>query len=168
MELPTNEYVSYYEPYMKLVKGEIGAELKMQFQSLPAFLLNIPKEKELFRYAPDKWTVKEAIGHIIDTERVMAFRALSIARMEPAPLPRFDEDKYVLATNFNNREMDELINDFEVMRISNISLFNSLTKDEVLRMGVASGHDISVRALFQFVVGHAAHHVNIFKERYLI
>lgn len=168
MELPTNEFVSYYEPYMKLVKGEIGAELKMQFQSLPAFLLNIPKEKELFKYAPDKWTVKEVIGHIIDTERVMAYKALCISRKDPNALASFDEDEYVLATNFNNRAMDELINDFEVMRISNISLFNSLTKEELLRMGISSGHEVSVRALFQFLVGHAAHHVTIFKERYLI
>ena len=168
MELPANEYAPYYDPYMKLVPGEIGTALKLQFKSLPAYLLNIPKEKELFKYAPDKWTVKEAIGHIIDTERVMAFRVLSIARMDPAPLPRFDEDEYVRSTNFNNRDMDELINDFEVMRICNISLFNSLSSEEILRMGIASDHDISVRALFQFMVGHAEHHIHIFKERYLV
>ena len=168
MELPANEYAPYYEPYMKLVPGEIGEALKLQFRSLPSYLLNIPKEKELFSYAPGKWTVKEAIGHLIDTERVMAFRALHIARMDKAPLPAFDEDEFVLATHFNNRDIDELVNDFEVMRISNISLFNSLTKEEVLRMGIASGHNTSVRALFQFMVGHAEHHVHIFKERYLV
>jgi len=167
MELSPNEYAPYYAQYMELVKGEIGTELKLQFRSFPALLLNIPKEKELYKYAPDKWTIKEVIGHLIDTERIMAYRALSIARLDKTSLPSFEEDEYVRNTNFNIREMDELINDFEVMRISNISLFNSLNKDEILRIGVASGHDISVRALFQFMVGHTEHHAKVIKTKYL-
>lgn len=165
--LSKEEYPPYFQVYLDLVEEDILMELKNQFLSYPSFLLNIPKEKELYRYGPDKWTIKEVIGHNTDTERVLAYRALCIARNEKANLPGFDEDAYVAATDFNARDMSELINDFEITRMSTISLFNSLSPLELKRIGTASQKHVSVRALFYFIIGHIRHHKNILKERYL-
>jgi hypothetical protein len=168
MELNPDEYAPYYAQYIQSIQSDIATEMKLQFRSLPSFLLNIPKGKEMYRYAPGKWTVKETIGHITDTERVMAYRALCIARNDTTHFPGFAQNDYVAAGNANAREMDELVNDFEVMRISNISLFNSLEEADLLKTGFASGYKVSVRALFCIIVGHAKHHKRILKERYLI
>lgn len=165
--LSKEEYPPYFQGYLDLVEKDILKELKNQFLSYPSFLLNISKEKEEYRYAPGKWTIKEVIGHNTDTERILAFRALCIARNEKADLPGFDEDAYVAATDFNAKEMGDLINDFEIMRMSTISLFNSLEKHELERIGKASHKDVSVRALFYFIIGHIRHHENVLKERYL-
>ncbi len=165
--LPENECPSYFNDYLKLVTTDILAELSAQLISYPAFLRTIPKEKELFSYAPGKWTIKEVIGHNTDTERILVTRALRIARNDQTPIPGFNEDDYVAATRFNEKNIEDLIIDFELVRKSTISFFKSLAEQELLRIGTASNKKVSVRALFYFMIGHIRHHKNILKERYL-
>lgn len=167
MNLPSNECPAYFDTYLSLVDEDILKEMENQLQTYPAFVAAIPKEKETYRYAPGKWSVKEVVGHITDTERIIANRALRIGRNDQTPIPGFDEDAYVLATDFNQQEMKSLIGDFIAVRQSNISLLKSLTDEELKRIGTASHKSVSSRALFYFMVGHLRHHENLIKERYL-
>lgn len=166
MKLPDKECPSFFIPYLSIVNEDLWAELNNQLESYSKFILSIPKDKELFRYAPNKWTVKEVIGHNTDTERIKLTSALRIARLDTSPISGFDEDKYVLATDFNSRSMIDLVNEFMSVRKSSISLYKSLKEEELVRIGQVSGKNTSVRALFYFLVGHIRHHKNLLKERY--
>ena len=165
--IPADEYPISFKHYIDLVEEDVLKELEEQLTSYVDFVRSIPKEKELFRYAPKKWTIKEVIGHNTDTERVKMDCAFRIARGEEAPIPGFDEDAYVLATDFNSRSMDDLIEEFILVRKSGIILYKSLRDVDLKRMGTASNKPMSARALFYFLVGHIRHHENILKERYL-
>lgn len=167
INLSQNEYPPFYEGYLKLVQGDILEELESQLVQYVELLKSIPKEKELYRYAPNKWTVKEVIGHNTDTERIKLFSALRIARNDQTPIPGFDEDAYVAATDFNSKNIEDLIADFEIMRKGTISLFKSLSEEELKRIGTTSNKSTSARAVFYFLIGHIRHHENILKERYL-
>ncbi|MBX2985101.1 MAG: DinB family protein [Bacteroidia bacterium] len=165
--LPINECPAYFEMYLKLVDKDILQELNTQLESYSKFINSISKEKELFSYAPGKWTVKEVIGHITDTERIMFHRAFRIARKDTTPLPGFDEDAYVAATDFNDRDMSDLLDEFVWLRKSVISFYKTLKPGDLLHIGTASNKSVSARALFYFLLGHWQHHVNFLKERYL-
>lgn len=119
------------------------------------------------RYAPGKWTVTDILQHIIDTERIMAYRALRIARNDKTPLPGFDEESFAEFTNATNRTVADLYEEYEQQRASTIRLFSSFTDEMLLRSGTASDKPISTLALGFVLVGHAQHHVNILRERYL-
>ncbi|HTO15738.1 MAG TPA: DinB family protein [Edaphocola sp.] len=166
--LPENECPQFFVPYLQIVESDILKELEDQLSNYAEFVRNIPKDKELFRYAPGKWTVKEVIGHNTDTERIKLFTALRIARNDQTPIPGFDEDAYVAATDFNSKSMAALIEDFEIMRKGSISLFKSFSEDEIKRIGIASNKQVSVRVLFYFMIGHIRHHEHILKDRYFI
>ena len=167
VNIPKDEYPVFFQHYIDLVDEDVLKELEEQLVSYVEFVRNIPKEKELFQYAPKKWTIKEVIGHNTDTERVKMDCAFRIARNEKAPIPGFDEDAYVLATDFNAREMEDLIEEFIHVRKSGIALYKSLRDEDLKRIGTVSDKPISARALFYFLVGHVRHHENILKERYL-
>ncbi|MCO6495192.1 MAG: DinB family protein [Bacteroidetes bacterium] len=167
VKLSIDECPAYFEMYLEMVDEDILKELETQLEEYPKFIKSIPKEKELFSYAPGKWTVKEIIGHNTDTERVMFNRAFRIARNDKTPIPGFDEDAYVAATNFNSREMEDLLEEFILQRKSIIYFFKTLTQDELKRIGTASNKSVSSRALFYFLLGHLQHHVNFLKEKYL-
>lgn len=167
VNIPKDEYPVFFQHYIDLVDEDVLKELEEQLVSYVEFVRNIPKEKELFQYAPKKWTIKEVIGHNTDTERVKMDCAFRIARNEKAPIPGFDEDAYVLATDFNAREMEDLIEEFIHVRKSGIALYKSLRDEDLKRIGTVSDKPISARALFYFLVGHIRHHENILKERYL-
>ncbi len=165
--LSENECPAYFSAYLAIVEEDILTELENQVVSYPVFVRNIPKDKEHHRYAPNKWSIKEVIGHNTDTERLIVNRALRIARNDQTPIPGFDEDAYVVATDFNSKSMEDLIEDFIIMRKSTISLFKSLSDEELMRIGIASNKSVSARALFYFMIGHVRHHENLLKERYL-
>lgn len=167
MKLPENECPAYFNGYLDLVSDDVLSEMEKQLLSFPAFVAAIPQEKELYRYAAGKWSIKEVIGHINDTERIMANRALRIARNDQTHIPGFDEDAYVLATNFNRFSITTLVDDFRALRRSHLSLLRGLDKEELMRTGIASGKQVSARALFYFIVGHLRHHERIIEERYL-
>lgn len=165
--LPDSEHPDFFNTYLQYAEEDIGPALTGQLISFPGFVREIPEEKELYRYAPGKWTIKEVVGHCTDTERIMFYRAFTIARNDRTPLSPFDDEAYVLATDFNGREMEELVSEFETTRKNTIALFDTLSEEELRRIGTASGHPTSSRALFYFIIGHLAHHERLLRERYL-
>lgn len=167
MIISETEYAPFYHTYVKTVGEDIFASLNQQLLSIPEFMQRIPAQKEDYAYAPGKWTVKEVFGHLIDTERIMAYRALRIARADETPLSGFEENDYVASSHYHQRSMESLATEFELVRKSNLFLFESFNDEELRRMGVASGKDVSVRALLFIIAGHVNHHKRILEERYL-
>jgi hypothetical protein len=162
------EYTLYHGPFVDRVEGsDVIASLREQLDELLGFLGHLDPATADYRYAEGKWSVKEVIGHVIDTERVFAYRALAFARGERTPLPGFEQDEYVRGGDFSHRSMQSLTNEFEHLRLSNVSLFSSFTEDTWDRFGTADGSALSVRAIAYVVVGHAAHHISVIRERYL-
>ncbi|WP_375324403.1 DinB family protein [Flagellimonas sp. GZD32] len=167
-ELPTSEYNNFYHTYI-LALGDIEllSGLKKGKEDFLSLLDQIPENKLGFAYAEGKWTLAEAIVHIIDTERVFQYRALRFARNDKTDLPGFDQDIYVPNSNASSRSLESLRNEYEAVRDSTLALFSSLGETALLRVGVASGSRMSVRALGFIISGHQAHHARILKERYL-
>jgi len=162
------EFPAYYTNYIALVSdGDLLELLQNQGKDIIALLKNIPFEKEEYRYAEGKWSVKELIGHLIDTERIMAFRAMVFSRSESQSIPGFDENDYVKAGGFGMRALSSLIAEFETLRASNIELIGSFSANQLSRIGNANGLKVTVAALCYIIAGHAAHHINILKDRYL-
>ena len=135
-------------------------------QKAERFFRSISEEQALYKYADDKWTVKEVIQHIIDAERIFAYRALAIARKETSPLPFFDESKYALNSHANRRSWKDLTEEFQSVRQSTILLFNSFPPGSLELSGRVSDYTMSVLALGFTIAGHVAHHMNIIRERY--
>lgn len=164
-----SEYPSYYEPYISSVKGSsIIRVLEDQVLSVQALISGIPEDRENFAYAEGKWTLKEVMGHIIDTERIMAYRALRFARRDRTPLPGFDQDLYVPSGSFNKRTLYDLAHEFGVVRESNIILFKTFDEEILDQKGIANEKEITVRALLYIIAGHAIHHIRVINERYLL
>ena len=168
--VPKTEYAPYFERYMQLsvLKDKTIIEsLESAQDEFESVLRNLPDKKHSYSYAPGKWSLKELIQHIIDTERVFCYRALSFARNDQASLPGFDQDVFVDNAAANNRDYYDLLDEMKVLRKSSIQLFKSFSKEALLRIGVASDNKMSVRALGYLFSGHQIHHINIVKERYL-
>ncbi|WP_316735583.1 DinB family protein [Pedobacter aquatilis] len=160
-----NEYPAWGETYISKVDKDIFETLEEQIFSIPA-LFESNKEKENYAYAEGKWTLKEMLGHIIDTERVFAFRITCFARNEKQHLPGFNEDDYVANARFSERNYEDMIEEFAALRKANLYLFRSLNDEELNRVGVASGREINVKSILFITAGHVNHHVSILKERY--
>ncbi len=161
------EYAPYYGKYInKIINEDISKLLLNQVEEVRRFYEAMGEEKSLNTYADGKWTAKEVLNHITDTDRVMTFRALCFARGEKAALPGFDQDVYVLNSAANEVPLVNLLEDFEMSRYALVSLLKTLPEESYTRMGNASGHDVSVRALFYIMAGHVMHHLEILKERY--
>lgn len=166
---PTSgEYADYYDRYISLVPvGDIVETLESQLDSTLALLHSINGAQANERYAPDKWSIKELVGHLIDSERIFAYRALRFARADKTPLSGFEQDDYVRCAGFDDRALADLAEEFEHVRESSIILFGSLNDEAYQRRGLANEVEISVRALAYIIAGHEVHHVNILKTRYL-
>jgi hypothetical protein len=163
------EYAAYYTTYTRLVPdGDIISQLELQIEDTLSVLRVVTDEKANQRYAPGKWTLKEAVGHMIDTERMFAYRAMRIARGDKTPMPGFEQDDYVAGANFNDRTLSDLLDEFEAVRRVTILMFSSLTPEAWIRSGIASGDPCTVRSLAYITAGHELHHLNIIKERYLV
>jgi hypothetical protein len=161
------EYNPYYDRYISLVSNDdIVAMLERQAPETAA-LFKSANAKADFRYAPDKWTVKEMLGHVNDTERVMTYRAMRIARGDKTPLAGFEQDDYVRDGNFAPRSLANLIEEFLAVRQASVALFRHVDSDTEARQGFANGHTVSVRALAYIIVGHELHHRNVLREKYL-
>jgi hypothetical protein len=162
------EAADYYFTYIdKVGRGDICAILEAQMGETVAFLRGIPDERSLHRYAPDKWSIRQVVGHLNDAERVFAFRAFWFARGFDSSLPSFDQDIAVTSAGSDARSWPSLIDEFQTVRAASLSLFNNLPADAWMRRGTASGNPFTVRALAYIVAGHVAHHVGIVRERYL-
>lgn len=167
---PTDdEYDAFYQDYLALLDTDnIIQTLTTQGQETFAIIQRLSPEKANFRYADGKWSVKEVIGHMIDTERVMAYRAMCISRNDQTSLPGFDQDHYVDHAHFSVRSLQNLSAEYDAQRNANISMFNGLTEKQILAKGTANGVEVTVRALAHIIAGHERHHLNILRDKYEI
>lgn len=162
-----NEYNDFYEGYISLVTETNAIQLLIQQgQQVFTLIQQLSTKQAQFRYAENKWSVKEVLGHLIDTERVMAYRTLCIARSEQASLPGYNQDKYVEHASFDQRSLQSLSAEYDAQRNANVSLFNSFTKQQIRRTGMANEATLSVRALVYIIAGHECHHLNVLKDKY--
>ncbi|GMU87604.1 MAG: DNA damage-inducible protein DinB [Ignavibacteriales bacterium] len=163
------EYSQYYHGYIQSVAAadDVSDTLHEQPYELRKLLSGLNDKQCETGYAPGKWSIKEILCHIMDSERVFAYRALRFARKDRTPLAGYEQDDYVIASRANGRALKSLINEFEHLRLSNIELFSSFDSSTIHRTGPANQNEISVRALVWIIAGHAAHHMRIIKEKYL-
>ena len=163
-----NEAAPYYSRYIDLVESDdIVPALDAQATEVLAFLSGISEEKSLHRYAPDRWSIRQVLSHINDTERVFAFRAFWFARGIESPLPGFDQDPCALAAKADARSWASHVEEFRSVRSATLTLFRSLGDEAWARSGMASGNPFTTRALGFITAGHVAHHIAVLKERYL-
>jgi len=168
LDLQQDEYLPYFKGYIDGAKGlELLPGLKSEFKEAYDFYLTVSEDELVYRYAEGKWTIKEIISHLIDTERIFCYRALRFARQDKTLVAGFDENDYVKASNASNRAIEELLEEYASVRAASISLFKGFSDADLLRKGVAGSGEVSVRALGFLIIGHEKHHINVIKERYL-
>ena len=162
------EYVPYYDTYIsKVPKGDVLKVLEDQRRETQQLLAGLSDAKALHRYAPEKWSIKQVVGHLMDTERVFCYRALAFGRADANPLPGFDEKAWAPAGRFDARALKDLAPELDAERRATIALFSGLDDEALTRRGVANNNPITVRALAWIIAGHERHHVAILRERYL-
>lgn len=161
------DYAPYAEQYVVLVSGgDILETLKTQLKQTATLFSGRSERDGNFRYAPDKWTVKEVVGHVADTERIFAYRALRIARGDQTPLAGFEQEDYVRIARFSARKLADVVEEYADVRRASLALFQSLDEEAWLRHGVASENRVTVLALAYLIAGHELHHRKILEERY--
>jgi hypothetical protein len=162
------EAAEYYFTYINQVPaGDICRILETQAADVLPLLQSITEERSRHRYAPDKWSIREVLGHLSDTERLFVFRAFWFARGFDSPLPSFDQNVAVAAAGAGARSWSNLVEEFRAVRAATLAFFQNLPTDAWLRRGVASGNPFTVRALAYLAAGHVTHHMKIVRERYL-
>ncbi len=163
-----SEYAPFYARYVEAVPA--GADvldvLRAQPETLAQKVAALPADRETHRYAPGKWSVREVVSHLIDAERVFGYRAFCISRGEAQPLPGFDENEYVAASGADACPLSLLVEEFTLVRAANLAVFSGLDGAAWQRVGTASERPVSVRALAYITAGHAAHHLDVLRERY--
>jgi len=163
-----NEVGEWYHGYINRVEdGTVMSVLRQQELSFIPFILSIPSEKGDFKYADGKWSVKEIISHLIDTERVFCYRGLALSRGEPNPIPGFDQDIYVANSNADSRSLDDLAAEFMAVRKASLAFYKSVDEKGAEKSGVVSGNAMSVRATAYIIAGHLIHHKEVLQEKYL-
>lgn len=167
--LTSGEYDAYYETYLKHVEDDTDLieGLNHSLQATPIFFEKLPERKLHFQYAEAKWTPKEILQHLIDTERIFTYRALRISRNDTTELPGFDENAYVPPSQANKKPIHQLNEEFTSLRKANIAMYQGFSDAMLQKLGKASGTPISVRAIPFILLGHELHHIRVIKERYL-
>jgi hypothetical protein len=159
----------FHKRYVDHVKDlDVIDALKNANEQMLQLVRSIPEERGLFKYAPEKWTIKESLCHILDTERILAYRAMRFARNDKTPLPGFEENDYAPEANANNRNLIRIADEMERLRLTTIDLFEDFTPQMLSRKGLANNLELSVLNLGYIIAGHECHHLKILKERYLI
>lgn len=163
------EYPVYAEMYMKWVKKDdtLLYQLEQARKETIALVDSLSEEQFDLRYAPNKWSIKELLVHIIDDERIYGYRALAFARNDKTELPGFEQDDYASNSNASERNIANIMSEYIAVRESTISLFNGFCKDALLRLGLANNNQTSVRALGYHILGHELHHINMIHNVYL-
>lgn len=163
------EYMEFQEAYISLVppEGDIITILREQSKEVFALLDGLSEEQGNYRYAPEKWSIKEMVGHLTDNDRIMSYRLLCFARGEQAPLPGYEEKDYVAAGHFDRFTLKQLVLHYRIVRESTLALLESLEDDVWTRAGNFYSVPVTVRAQACMIVGHERHHMNILQERYL-
>lgn len=164
-----NEYASFYANYIaKVGEDNILEVLSNSQKSTKRLLSKISERKGNYRYADDKWTIKEVLGHIIDVERVMSYRALRFYRKDKHELAGFNDQEYVSNANYGDRKLADMVKEFEAVRQATLALFETFEAKKLNRAGMASGYLMSVKALMYVVAGHEIHHIAVLNDRYLV
>lgn len=162
------DYAEYYQKYIDLIEGDDIIHILVSLNNEASDVFNsFPQSKGNFSYAEGKWTVKEVAGHMMDTDRIFAYRALAIARGEKQPLPSFNQDEYVKNGKFGDRELSDLTYEYRLVRESNLLMFKGFDQSVYSNRGIAAGNEVTVLALMWMIAGHQKHHLNILKEKYL-
>lgn len=168
IELQPEDYSPFYQTYIDVLGDvELIEMLRRQLKNFPKFLNSLPDEKLGYAYAEGKWTIAEALLHVLDAERVFQYRALRFMRGDKTPLPGFDQDIFVPNSNADRRTKESIIEEYKVIRRSTIALFSNMNGQSLQRKGVASDSPMSVAALGFIICGHQKHHRNVIRERYL-
>ncbi|MEP6492518.1 MAG: DinB family protein [bacterium] len=163
-----DEHAEFYTRYVTLVPdGDLIALLRDQVIDTAALLREVGAERANYAYAPGKWTIKQVLGHMTDVERVMSYRALWFARNDSADLPGFDEDKWAVSANHSSRTLEDLFEEFQIVRAATIQFAKHVDAAASVRRGKANGQELSVRALLYIIAGHERHHGAVLRERYL-
>lgn len=164
----SDEYAPYYEKYVQRVPdGDIVALLQNQIAETARLLRNAPAERADHAYAPGKWTLKEVVGHMVDVERVMSYRALRFSRNDTTDLPGFDENVFVANSNFAKRTLADLVDELEAVRAATVHLAKHIDSEAMARRGTANNTSATVQGLLYIIAGHELHHVALIRERYL-
>ncbi len=160
-------YGDYYQKYIDLVPdGDLRRLLPVIFDANFRALRTIPPEQERHRYASGKWSIRESIGHVADTERVFAYRAMRVARGDQTPLPSFDENLFVHVARYDDIPLEQILGELMAVHAATILLFENIADEAWDRVGTASNNPVSVRAIAYIIAGHELHHMNVLKERY--
>lgn len=163
-----DECAPYYAGYFTLVpEGDVADTLRALGAEHRSFFAGLPPEKHDHRYGPDKWSVKEVLGHLIDAEWIFAYRGLRFARGDTTPLMGMDQDVFVAGGRFGRRSMESLLEEYTNLRAATTAMIASFDEEMLGRVGVASGNEFTVRSIAYFLAGHEIHHVGVVKERYL-
>jgi len=162
-----DEYGSFYSGYVALIRERdpVGV-LQRQPHVLRATCVGMSDPEGLARYAPEKWSIKEVLGHLTDVERIHSYRLFRVSRGDATPLPGFDENDYVRAGRFEHRAVRDLLAEFETVRSGTLRLVENVPPEAWSRRGEANGYPISARALLYIMAGHVEHHFNVLRERY--
>lgn len=164
----TTEYAPYYDTYVSLIANDdVMADLNAQAESLRTAVAGLPEERGSYAYAEGKWTIKELLSHLIDGERIFAYRILRISRGDKTPIEGFEQDDYIATSRANERTFANLLDEFEHERKANLILVSNIDEETAKLTGTASGKPVSVRALTYIMAGHVKHHMTILAERYL-
>ncbi|WP_298545922.1 DinB family protein [uncultured Aquimarina sp.] len=168
-DLDTKEYDKYYGRYINKLSIELELinGFKQGMKNVVQFFEAIPDTKTLYRYEDKKWSIKEILQHLIDTERIFMYRCFRIARKDTTSLAGFDQNIYIEPSGANHKSMDSLLSEFKIVRQSSISLLESITEDDLTCIGNANGGNMSARAAAFTIIGHDIWHMDIIKERYL-
>jgi hypothetical protein len=158
----------YYQSYLHYVpEDDLLLVLKEQKKVFEDFLASVPSSKETFRYADGKWMLKEVVGHLCDTERILSYRALRVARNDKTPMSGFDENHYTPDSNYKDRSLKNISEELLAVRAATILLFENMSEEMFDRKGIANNNEVTARAILFFIAAHARHHMHVIKERYL-
>jgi len=162
-----DEYALYYHTYIeKVPDGDITKTLSKQITQVKNLFKNVSKKKSFYRYSPEKWSILEVLGHIIEAERVFSYRVLRFARNDNQALHGFDENNFIRQANYNAIKLTDLVKEFCALREANVLMLKNISDEMSLRQGMANGNKFTVRALAYIMAGHVNHHLKILKERY--
>ena len=162
-----SEYAPDYQGYVgQVTEQEILPVLRSQLDALDVLLGRVTPERETYRYADGKWSIREIAGHLIDGERVFGYRAFAIARGDRNNMPGFDQNEYILTSPYNRIDLEDLLSEFRLARLSNIAMLRTLDDESWMRIGTANDNQVSVRALAFIMAGHVRHHMEVLREKY--
>jgi hypothetical protein len=164
----SSEYAPYFAPFVQLVpEGRFLDIYKQQTEAALTLLKNVDEERQYFRYADGKWTLKEVLGHIIDSDRVFSYRVLRVARGDQTPLPGFDENLFTAGSNYNDRTWIDLLEEYEATHRSTLCLYRGLSSEAWTKLGTVSQVETTARALAYSSLGHELRHVDTIRTKYL-